>query len=330
MIARTIKSNQPIAFVITVLIGVGLWIYTFIEPVQMALPSDKIQMPLYIIFSGFMNIKSLFSTLLTLILLFIQSLLLVQFNKKYILINYRTYLPAFFYILIASSFVQLQRFNPVIIGNFFVFFVVDYIYGTYRSDYALNRLYLAGFFIAIASLFWAPFAVFFIVIWISLTVLRPFIGREWVVSLLGLCTPYLFITIYYFVFDENNLNVFMQNVLSNFELIKQFNHLHFSYYIFYGLLAFIIIIASFNIAGNIQKKKIRTRKFYLINWWLFVVGIIVFILFKNVKYEIIYFLSIPMSFLLTDYLYSIRRNWVVNLIIVFLIASIVYIQILAH
>lgn len=330
MFARVLKSNQPIVFVITLLMGIGLWVFTFIKPIPMSIPSDNMQMPFYRILEGLFNKNSSYLNVFTFIIILIQSILLVQFNKKYILINYRTYLPAFFYILIASSFIQLQRLNPVIIGALFVYFAIDYLFGTYRSEYALNKLYLAGFFISIASLFWAPFATLFILIWISLTVLRPFIGREWLVSLLGFITPYFFIIVYYFVFSENYLHTFFDIFLSNFVLIKHFYHLHFSYYIFYSLLSILIIIASFNIVRNLQKKKIKTRKFYLINWWLFMMGLLLFVLFKNIKYEIVYLLAIPVSYLLTDYFYSIKRNWTINVITILLIGSIVYIQIIAH
>ena len=330
MISRILKSNQPIVIVITILLGVGLWIYTFIDPVPMVIPTDHLKMPFYALVSGLFEYKSLASIIFTFILILLQALLLVQFNKKYILINHRTYMPALLYIIIASSFVQLQRLNPVILGLLFVFIAIDFIYGTYRVEYSLSRLYLAGFFIAIASLFWAPFAVLFVVIWISLTILHPFIGREWLVSLLGLLTPYLFVFVYYFVFTDNLFLVLLNNIIKSLQLIKSFYHIHYSYYIFYGLVLLIILFASFHIVRNLPKKKIKTRKYFIINWWIFIIGLFMFLLLRNVKYEIIYLLGIPVSFLLTDYFYEIKKDWYLNTIITLLLGSIIYIQIIAH
>lgn len=330
MISRVLKSNQPFVIVLTILFGVGLWLYSFLEPVPMSIPSDELKMPFYVILSDFFSYKSFASIVFAFLLLLLQAFLLVQFNKKYILINYRTYLPAFFYILIASSFVQLQRLNPVGIGIIFIFIAIDFIYGTYRSEYTLSRLYLAGFFVSIASLFWAPFAALFLIIWVSLTILRPFIGREWVVSLLGFLTPYLFGFVYYFVFADSKLNVFLNAFSQSFDLLKQFHHLHYSYYIFYGFLLLVTLFASFNMIGRFQTKKIKTRKFFEINWWLFMLGTLIFILLKNVKYEIVFLLGIPLSYLLSDYFYSIKRSWYLNSILILLIASLIYIQIIAH
>ena len=331
MLANIFKSNQPIVIVLIVIVGLLLWIYSFIDPVSMSIPSDNLGMPLYEFISSRLVYNSSISIGITLFLVLIQAFLLVQFNKRYIVINYRTYLPALFYILIASSFVQLQRLNPVIFGNIFIFFSLFFIFGTYRTDYTLNKLYIAGFFVSIASLFWAPFAIIFLLIWISISILRPFIGREWIVGVLGFLTPYLFVFVYYFVFLEpEQLKLLINTFAENFGFIKNFYHIHYSYYIFYGFLTIVILFASYVIVSNFQKKKIKARKFFEINWWLFFIGLLMFIFLKNVKYEIVYFIGVPISFLLTDYFYSSKRNWYLNSILFILFASVIYIQIIAH
>lgn len=331
MLSNIIKSNSPIVLILVALTGVLMWVNSFINPIGMNIPSDAFNMPLYEILTIYLGKNDLLSVILSLVFVLIQALLLVQFNKKYILINVRTYLPAFFYILIASSFVPLQRLNPVIFGTLFIFISVHNIFDIYRTDFALEKLFIAGFFIAIASLFWAPFAVFFLIILISLVILRPFIGREWLVGVLGFLTPYLFIFVYYFVFlGEERLNDLITIIIENLRIIKVFNQLHFAYYIFYGFLAILVMLASISIIRNYQKKKIRIRKFFEINWWLFFISALLFIFFRNVGYEVIFIMSIPISFLLTDYFYIIKRSIFSDSILVILIASIIYIQIIAH
>jgi len=208
---------------------------------------------------------------------------------------------------------------------------VFFILGVYRNDFALDKLYLAGFFISIASLFWAPFAVFFLILVISLIILRPFVGREWVVSILGFLTPYFFVYVYYFVFKSGEkLDMLIANVSDSFKLIKQINQIHFAYYIFYGLIIILIAIASISIIRNFQKKKIRIRKFYTLNWWVFILSILLFVFFENVGYEIIFIIGMPISFLITDYFYAVKRNRYLNSILLILFISITYIQIIAH
>jgi len=331
MLSSILKSNHPFVIILIIFFGLGIWIYSFIDPVGIAIPADKMNMPFYEFIAGKIAFDSVFSILITFLLVLLQAFLLVQFNKRYILINYRTYLPAFFYVVIASSFIQIHRFNPVIIGTLFVFVAINFIYSTYRSEYALNKIFLAGFFISVASLLWAPFSIFFFIIWISLTILRPFIGREWIVGILGFLSPYLFIFVYFFVFlKESDLIKLTGHFVSNLALIKTFYSLHFSYYIFYGFVGLLILIASYVIVKNYQKKKIKTRKFFEINWWIFVICLVLFIFFKNVSYEIIYLISIPISFLLTDFFYYSKKSLYLNSILIILLGSLLYIQIIAH
>jgi hypothetical protein len=331
MLSNILKSNQPFVIILIILFGAGFWVFSFIDPIGIAIPADNINMPFYEFIAGYIQHNSFLAILITFLLVLLQAFLLVQFNKKYIIINYRTYLPAFFYILLASSFIQLHRLNPVILGTLCVFTAINFIFSTYRSDYALNKLYLAGFFIAAASFFWGPFAVFFIIIWISLSILRPFIGREWIVGVLGFLTPYLFVFVYFFVFlEENELTQLTHYFISNFELFKPFYALHFSYYIFYGFLSLLTIVASYVMVSNYQKKNIKTRKYLEINWWLFVISLGLFVIFRNVTYEIIYIISIPISFLLSDYFYYSKRNSYLNSILLILLGSLIYIQIIAH
>ncbi len=331
MLQNILKSNHPFVIGFIIISAILLWVFSFIEPVGIEIPVDAMSTPFYAFVANLFPLNTFGSGITALILVLIQSLLLVQFNKKYILINSRTYLPAFFYILISGSFIHLQRLNPAIIGTLFIFISIHYIFSIYRSDYALNKLYIAGFFIALASLFWAPLAIIFLLVFISLTILRPLIGREWIAGILGFFTPYLFVLVYYYVFsDQEKLYTIIDTFTGNFSLIKEFYPIHFSYYIFYGFLLLMIILASYTIIINYQKKKIRTRKFFEINWWMFLMGMMLFIFLKNVSYEIIYFLALPTSFLLTDYFYSIRKSWYINGILFILIGAIIYIQIMTH
>ncbi|HSH50133.1 MAG TPA: DUF6427 family protein [Bacteroidales bacterium] len=328
---KILKSNRPFVIFLIIISAIALWIGNFLNPAVDLFSFDKDPVLFYQLITQFFPYNSFGSVFITLLLLLAQAFLLVQFNRKYILINYRTFLPAFFYVLIAGSFVPLQRINPVITGTLFMFIATNFIYDIYRRDYTLNRLYMAGLFISVASMFWPLFAVFFMVVWIALIILRPFVGREWIVSLFGFLTPYLFVFTYYYVFlDSIKLEALAESFLSHFSILRTFASVHYAYYIFYALLFVLIIFASFIVIANFHKKKIRNRKYFQINWWIFLIGVLIFIFFENVSYEIIYFIAIPVSFLLTEYFYFVGKNWFLNILLLLIVSSIVYIQIIAH
>lgn len=331
MISKLLKSNRAIALVFIILFALGLWFLSILHPIGMGLHSDNFSMPFARWINRILITNSRISVVVSFALVLTQSLLLVQFNKQFIVITQRTYLPAFFYILLTGAFVPLQRANPVVFGLFFIYLSVFLIFSTYRKEFALNKLYMAAFFIGIASLFWAQFAIFFILLIISLIVLRPFVGREWTVCLLGFLTPFLFTFVYYFVFRDNKellaLNTIVQEA---FKFIKVLHPIHYAYYIFYGLVLLIIGAASVSALNHFQKKKIMIRKFFTFSWWIFFIYLLAFLLIKNIGYEIVFILSIPISFLLSDYFYAVRKERILSIMIYLLLISAVYIQIIAH
>jgi hypothetical protein len=329
MLAKTIKSNQILVLVIIMLIGFALWFFTLTKPVLF--PSQTSYMPFYSAVLSVFGNNTFLIKLFTFILVIIQGLLLVGFNKKFILIANRTYLPAFFFILISSSFIPAQQINPIILGIFFVFLSMDFIFRTYRVEYALNEIYISGFFIAFASLFWASYLYFLILLFISLIILRTFSLREWIVALLGFLTPLFFVFVIYYVFIPEETGIKLYNyIISELFVKERFITFDLSYILFYSFLSLLLILASLKIIGSYQNKKIKTRKYFEINWWLFITGLVIFLLLKRNTMGIIYILSIPLSFLLTDYFYSIRKNWYLNLILVCIYGGLIYIQLKAH
>lgn len=331
MISKLLKSNHPIVFIFILILSIGLWLLSFINPIGMNIYSDYNAMPLALWLNKTLPVNTNLSAVIAFIILFLQALLLIQFNKRFIVIKQRTYLPAFLYIFISSAFIPLQRLNPVVFGMFFIYWAVYYIFSIYRKDFALNKLYIAAFFIGIATLFWVHFALFFILLIISLVILRPFVGREWMVSILGFLTPLFFTFVYYYVFrDEVDVLNLLWSAKNSFQLVKDFHQIHNAYYIFFFLIFLLIIAASFSILNNFQKKKIMVRKFFTLCWWIFFVYFLAYFVIKNIGYEVLFVISIPISFLLSDYFYAVRREKILSLIIYLLIISAAYIQIIAH
>ena len=104
MFIRVLKSNQPIViFIIAILIGL-LWLSSFIDPIAMKIPADSLNMPFYDLCSHYIPVNSFISVMMAFVLVIVQSIVLIQFNKRNIVINYRTYLPAFFYRLTIHQF----------------------------------------------------------------------------------------------------------------------------------------------------------------------------------------------------------------------------------
>lgn len=330
MLANTLKSNQSIVIVIILFFGTALWGFTLWDPLPISLRPEQ-EMPFYTFLLQLLSKNRYLLSIFSFTIVIVQGFLLVGFNKKFILISNRTFLPAFFYIIISSSVIFAQNLSPELIGGFFLFFALDFIFRTYRVEYALNEIYLSGFFIALAGFFCVPFLYFIVLLFISIIILRTFSLREWIVALLGFLTPLFFLFVVYFVFipEENGILLF-NFVLKELTHVERFIKLDISYIIFFSLLMLLTIIFSTKIIANYQSKKIKTRKYFEINWWYFLIGVLIFSIFKRTSFEIIYIISIPISFLFTEYFYSVRNRTFLNIILIGIYCCSIYIQIKAH
>ncbi len=330
MLATILKSNHSFVIIIVLIIGTALWGFTLLEPPMSSFGSIN-EMPIYTYIFQLLSKNRILFVIISFAIVLTQGFLLIGLNKKHILISNRTFLPAFFYIFITGSIILTQTFSPVLLGGFFIFYAIDFLFRTYRIDYALNEIYMSGFLIAIASFFWAPFVYFIILLFISLIIMRTFILREWIIALLGFLTPLFFMFVIYYVFipEQDSLNL-LYFIISELTISENIIHLDLSYYVFFGFLFLLIMVTSIKIIGNYQNKKIKTRKYFEINWWYFFVAILLFAVLKRSSLDLIYLVALPVSFLLTEFFYSVRSKTVLNIILLLLFCCSLFIQIKAH
>ena len=109
-----------------------------------------------------------------------------------------TYLPALLYVLLSSLYVFQLGMHPLVWANLFTILALNQLLGIYRQQSAKARIFNAGLFLAIGVLFFWPMALVVPVLFMALTVIRPFVWREWFLAIAGLGLPLLFtVTVYY-------------------------------------------------------------------------------------------------------------------------------------
>ena len=323
---QRIKSNQPIVLFYIFLLSLLVWGHNLFIPEEFPASLQDNSLSLFQPLFKSLQQHVFVNVLLGLVLILAMGFILIGMNKKFILINERTYLPAFLFVLLSGSYILNQGIHPVLPASLLLTLALERIFAIYRKDYNLNRLFFAGVYLGLAAMFYIPFVFYFLLIWISLSILRPFVGREWFVPLLGFIAPLWFYFVYVFVFTEQ-LDEYISIIQNAFRFHFYIPETNYHYFGFYAFVLFLILMASLSIVRRFQMKKIRIRKYFEINWWLFVIGMVLFFLMKSTGYVMIIPISIPIAYLLTEYFYSIRKRWLGNVILFLLLGGLVYIQI---
>ncbi len=326
MLLRIARTRSPGILIFLLIVTFLLWWSSFNHPEIPRFHFDTFQMPLYQLVMDAVRQNVLLNRVIAFFILIILGILVIRFNQQYMLISTQAYPHIAFYLLIASSFVQLQWLNPGLLSALFIFFMVDQLFSVYKKRYVLNRLFMAGFWVSIAGLFYIHAVYFILLIWISLFILRSFSLREWFVPILGFAFPLLFLFAFYFVYEPLSIPGLTETITRNYMNEVTITYYNPAYYAFYGLMALMVILGSFSLLGRFPQMKIYVRKYYEIFWWMFAGSVVLFILSGQVSVELLYFVSLPLSFLLAGYVLSVRSGVFGNILLFLFIAALAFIQ----
>ena len=324
MFFRIYKYNHPVIIIIIFITSIILWLPAFLK-IPLSEPIVySFEMPAYYWLLLIFQDKLYATRILSFVLILFQSIQLNRLNTKFFILESRSYLPSFLFIF-GCSLLPMQNFNALLFANIFLLFAIESVFSTYRNDKAWLKFFDAGLLISIASLFYIKIVFFIIFIWIALLILRPFRGKEWLVSILGFIIPYIISGSYFLIFEDNLMyraNLFFDQVFS-FYYSGSYDLL---FLIYSGFLALLIIFSSYHIIVHLQKRKVSVRKYYQLLFWLFIITISLFIFggFNNI--EILLVIMISVSFLISNYILSFKSGFWTELILSAFAGIIILIQ----
>jgi hypothetical protein len=160
--------------------------------------------------------------------------------------------------------------------------------------------------IAMASLVYFPALVFFAFLLGAMMILRPFIWREWVFAFLGLIIPYIFLISIYYLADIP-LGSYFEDITAAFD--KTLQQLKLSQIAGWSFVLVFTLLGSYFIVGTINSMKIHARKFFLVFLLFFLFSMLIFLTMRVTGAGMVYFVSIPLAYLFTNYFVNCHRTW---------------------
>ncbi|MCF8381526.1 MAG: DUF6427 family protein [Bacteroidales bacterium] len=302
MLLRLFSGSKASTVFSIFLLSVILWLPSLISSKSVHFSQSE-SMILYAFIEGFLTKNVLLSKILAFIFLLFQAYLLVLISGKYILLQGRSYLPALFFLLIVSFYSGLQQFSAGLIGSFFVIISINFLFEAYDKESISYRFFDAGLILGLGSLFYAKLILFFPVLWISAIILRKGNWREFVMPVFGVILPMFVVAAIGFLREGKPWELFqtMNGILLRAEIPMEID---FGFLLIIGILFLAVLISSVYMLNIFQFKKIFIRNYYLLLFWIFVTGLVVFILFSSFDMGIAYIIAIPTSFILSNYYFN--------------------------
>lgn len=232
------------------------------------------------------------------------------------------YFPVLVFFVMNIVILNKDRISLYLFGNIIVLYSLLQIFNTYRKEQVLSQVFNACFFLSvalylnIANIFLFPF------VFVAIGILRPFNWREVVMAILGFICPLFIYECLSYLFNFNQWYIF-ESLGEMFVSFKraQFN-LNFLPFLITIALLLIISIISFlaeGLGNTVKKQKAKTCFF----WLMMLIAPVFFI--SGSSYEnVVVFYSIPLSFLIGDFLFGLRSSRFVNVLLLVLIFSTLY------
>ena len=165
------------------------------------------------------------------------------------------YLTGMSYLLISSLFMEWNMLSSPLIINSLLIWVWAKMSGLYSNKNPKSALFNIGIAIGISTFFYFPSLAFAALIIFGLAITRPFKFTEWLISLLGIITPYYFLLAIVFLTDKWKGYHFPGFAVT----YPVFNQTKWAYTAILIVL-FTSIIGIFFIQQNFRRQLIQARK----------------------------------------------------------------------
>lgn len=321
MIIRFFKADQPASILFLPLLAIAVWVFAF-DPVQGKAYTGH-AMPLFELMVNLAGGNEYIQMTIALVALLAGTAAVHIVADRQELLGKRSYLPAFLYLVLMSGSPRLTCLHPALFANIFILVAFHRIMSSYRKDTAFMEAFDAGFWIAIASLFYFPAIVFLLLPWISFLILRPFIWREWVIVAVGALVPYLFAGVYYFWFDISEYLWFDKMIypLTGRQFRFEGGWPELAYAIAVAALVLISLARYVLVSGA---RKHRTKNAFAIMATSVLVTVLSLLTAPYFALPAISFVFVPFSVFMAGYFLYIKRTWMAEILFLTLVAMIVY------
>jgi len=321
MFISIFKNNQTLSLVLLSIAMLVIWIPAFQNAAT--IPYNN-TMPLYEFYARGANNLPFIHNYLAFLMIVVESILLNYILNKFEIMAKKTAMPAIFYCLLMSCCKPLTHFYPLLFSNFFILLALFKIGLSYRVEEAFSSIFDASFFIAISSLFYFPSIIIYPLIWVTLIVIRPFVWREWIISMIGLILPYVFVIVYYFWTDKVNFLLYDKIFFPSSDSLLTLSNQRPT---FVAVASMLLLLMAFSILTLLKGWPVNTilsRNFLVVLFWLLGLSLLSYSMAPVFNITYLSIAAIPLSVFIANYFLMTKFKWISEIIFLLFLSAILF------
>lgn len=321
MLLRIFKGNYLFNYILFPLVSVLLISGTLLSSSGQSIAVPITSSPLGVLLSG-ITIHTTGSVLINLLVVWLISLLLFHINARFSMVKDVSFLPSYLFLFIVFAIPDFRYLQPILPSALFIALSFRSIFLSLEKDNMTPNIFDASFFVGVASLFYFFASVLILAIPLGILVMHKKINwKNLSATLLGLILPWGLLYIILFLSDHTlELNKLTWQFVTHENSLMAKN---IALYLYLGFILILTLISSFFILKQYDEKNINTRRYFKV-LFIFFVASLVLLPIPAVAGEIIVLATLPLTFLITNYLtYMKRRTWAELFFTVLIIFSII-------
>lgn len=327
MFLRKFRETGPDVIFLIFVILLFTWAGAFLNHIPPSGSGFNINpMPLYGLLISVTNFSPFLSVVIAFLFMLLLSFLMVNLNTSIFFISERTFLPAVIFILLTSFFPDYQILNPVLPASVFLILGFRRIMDSYKVMDTAFSFFDAGMLFGIGTLFYANLIWFSILLVVGIAVLRTGNIKEIIISILGLVTP-VFILYGFFYVTGKDMHSLVSAV--TFNLFGKVTNYDFPVVTIVALIlsGVVILVSVSHLMTGINAKKIKSRKTFVLLFWVFFIALTIYMVFPSVSVEISWLLAMPATYFFSHYIVFSRRKTIPEILlgVLFILAATVQI-----
>lgn len=240
---------------------------------------------------------SMGAAILAFFLVFIQAWLINVTVAKYRVATEISLLPGVFYCLLTSLMPDFLPLSSILLANTFLILAIYNLLDAYKNNYVAGRIFDAGLWLGVASLFHFPYI--FLVFWgiIGLGILRGISLKEFLMLLLGLIVPIFLQGAY--CFWIGNMTDFYEHFTQNIGLVS-FMPFHTStIYVKIGIITLLVLLTIMASSQFFSRRNMTAQKYISMLYWLMLLCGLTIFTQRGIDLNQLLVLSVPLGILLS-------------------------------
>ncbi|HIP35483.1 MAG TPA: hypothetical protein EYG85_01365 [Crocinitomix sp.] len=294
MILKLYKTNYFLGLALIPLVAFVLSLPIIFSEVKLINYTYQWQIDVF----GFVQQIKWLNVLLTFLFITLNAVMLNNFFNKSHFFTKITYVPAIIY-LILLSFIHYLSFAPFIFEHFLLIVLVTQLIKINQNKLAIDTIFKSSLIIGLLYCFSSYYIILFPFGIITLTIIKAFNIKEWLVSFLGILIPIIWFYALQFLFDKPfEYPKFIGQYVSNTQ---------FQIFDYIQGVGFLLLVISniFPLFGYYSRNKVIVKKQLLTIVVLQVLTVIISIIAYNFYGVLDYSLLIPLAILI-----SLNSNYI--------------------